>query len=142
MIRAVLDVNVLVSGFPSPDSIPGLLIGYWLAEEFKLVTSVHILQGTNRVWKKDYFRFRFREEQVQNSMNALRRLADIVEPAPHVRNVADDDEDDLVLATAVSGDADYLVTGDKGLLRHCEYESIVIMSPRDFLNLLTASFND
>ena len=45
-------------------------------------------------------------------------------------------EDDLVLATAVSGDADFLVTGDKQLLALGTYQSVSIVSPRDFIGVL------
>ncbi len=45
-------------------------------------------------------------------------------------------EDDLVLATAVSAAADYLVTGDKQLQRLGGYHGVAIVSPRDFLALL------
>jgi predicted nucleic acid-binding protein len=44
--------------------------------------------------------------------------------------------DDVVLATAVSAHADYLVTGDTGLLHVGNYEGVQILSPRAFLDLL------
>jgi len=63
-------------------------------------------------------------------------LADIVTPADDVHSVAEDDEDELVLATAVAARADYLVTGDKYLLRISEFRGIPIVSPREFLDIL------
>jgi predicted nucleic acid-binding protein len=53
-----------------------------------------------------------------------------------VEGVATHPEDDLVLATAVSGGAQFLVTGDHRLLALREYEGVVIVSVREFLALL------
>jgi predicted nucleic acid-binding protein len=47
-----------------------------------------------------------------------------------------DPEDDLVLASARLGGADYLVTGDRGLLDLTQHEQFAIVSPRDYLALL------
>lgn len=51
--------------------------------------------------------------------------------------VATHPEDDLVLATALSGSAEVLVTGDKQLIRLGRIEQVAIMSPREFLTMLT-----
>jgi predicted nucleic acid-binding protein len=47
------------------------------------------------------------------------------------------DKDDLpVLGTALAGQADYLVTGDKDLLALGEFHSTVILNPRSFYDRL------
>lgn len=51
MIRAVLDVNVLVSGFPAPGGVPEQLIDRWLAHQFELILSEHIIDGVARAWQ-------------------------------------------------------------------------------------------
>ena len=53
-----------------------------------------------------------------------------------IRPVTGDSEDDAVLATARPGSAQYLVTGDTGLLGRSVYEGIKIVTPRAFLTLL------
>lgn len=58
-----------------------------------------------------------------------------------VRGVATHASDDLVIATAVSGSADYLVTGDRDLrLRVREYGGVAIVSPAEFLEILARRF--
>lgn len=47
-----------------------------------------------------------------------------------------DPEDDLVLATGRLARADYLVTGDRGLLELGSYEGMEIVTPRQFIALL------
>ena len=53
-----------------------------------------------------------------------------------VEDVATHPEDDLVLATALSGGAQFLVTGDHKLLGLKTYRGLVIVSVREFLALL------
>jgi predicted nucleic acid-binding protein len=45
-------------------------------------------------------------------------------------------EDDAILATALSGKADFLVTGDRQLLRLGTYRGVRIVTARDFLTIL------
>jgi predicted nucleic acid-binding protein len=51
-----------------------------------------------------------------------------------VHGVATHSEDDLILATAVSAEADYLVMGDRKLQDLVTYEGVTIASPRQFLD--------
>jgi len=44
-----------------------------------------------------------------------------------------DPEDDKFLSCAVSGEATYLVTGDKGLLSLEQYRGLRIMGVREFI---------
>lgn len=59
-----------------------------------------------------------------------------------VAGVATHPEDDLVLATAISGSADYLVTGDRQLRQLGSFQGVVIVSPRTFLDLLASVEGD
>jgi predicted nucleic acid-binding protein len=53
-----------------------------------------------------------------------------------VTGVASHPEDDVVLATALSGSAQYLVTGDHGLLELRTYRDLIIVSVHEFLATL------
>ncbi len=65
MIRAVLDVNVIVSGFSTSEGIPAEVVAAWLEDKFDLVLSKHILRGAARTWGKPYFRARITPEEAQ-----------------------------------------------------------------------------
>jgi putative PIN family toxin of toxin-antitoxin system len=132
----LLDVNVLVSGFPASAGTPALLIERWLRREYELVLSEHILTGVARAWTNAYFRTRYAGDEPQHALTLLRHQETIVTPVATVQGVADDEEDDLVLATAVAGMVSHLVTGDRGWLRLETYQNLVILTPRDFLSLL------
>jgi putative PIN family toxin of toxin-antitoxin system len=55
-------------------------------------------------------------------------------PAPVCR----DSDDDVVLAAALAGSADAIITGDKDLLVLKKFRKIRILSPRQFLELVEA----
>lgn len=136
MIRAVLDVNVIVRGFSAAVGGPAEVVAAWSEGEFELVLSEHIFRGTIRTWSKPYFRARITPNEVRENLDRLRTEATLVVPVDTVHGVADDEEDDPVLATAVAGQVSHLVTGDNGLLELVRYEEIAIVSPRDFLEVL------
>lgn len=136
MIKATLDANVLVSGFVAPQGVPGEILGHWGNITFELIISEHIIASAERAWQKPYFLARFTADEVAQSVARLRADGVIVAPATTVVGVAADEEDDLVLATAVAGEAAYVVTGDHGFLRVDIYRGISIISPREFLSLL------
>jgi len=58
---------------------------------------------------------------------------EVVEPARLPRPVCRDKDDDWVLATALAGRAEVIVSGDKNLLTIKEFQGIKILSPRQFV---------
>ena len=69
-------------------------------------------------------------------LEQLRRRVHLVEPTRLPAPVSRDVDDDMVLATAVAGNAAVIVTGDLDLLVLRSYGRIEIVAPRDFLGLL------
>jgi putative PIN family toxin of toxin-antitoxin system len=136
VIAAVRDANVIVSGFPSRRGAPAELIARWLDREFRVVVSEHILSGVVRAWSRPWFRERISHREIDRALLLLRTRAVVVNPASGVHGVARDDKDDLVLATAIAGKADFLVTGDRALREIGEFSRVTIRSPREFVAVL------
>lgn len=139
MIRAVLDTNVLVSGFVGFErgtAAPAQVLHLWLNRAFDLLLSEHVLDEVFRSFGKPYFRQRRTPEQVSQALTVLRQAGTVVPITAHVQGVASHPEDDLVLATAISGRAEYLVTGDAGLRAVGAYQGVMVVSPRRFLEIL------
>lgn len=136
MIRATLDVNVLASGFQDTPGAPAVLIESWIRGAYELIISDHILGGLNRTLQKPYFRQHMTPNQVDRVLAILRIRAQIVTPRVSVHGVGEDEEDDLVLSTALSGAAEFLVTGDRHLQQIGNYQGLIILPPREFLGVL------
>jgi putative PIN family toxin of toxin-antitoxin system len=69
-------------------------------------------------------------------LEAYRDQATIVRPAAMPLAVCRDRDDDKVLAAAIAGKADLIVTGDEDLLVLGQHCGIRILSPRQFVELL------
>jgi predicted nucleic acid-binding protein len=69
-------------------------------------------------------------------MNLLKSESTITPIKTRVQGIATHPEDDVILATAVSTKADYLVTGGSKLQQVGTYKAVTILSPRRFLETL------
>jgi putative PIN family toxin of toxin-antitoxin system len=136
VIRAVLDANIFVSGFPARAGVLAELIDRWRAGSYGLVVSQHILDEVAGAWTKPYWRARFSEAQVERAL-LLRAEAELTPLTVPVVDVASHPEDDLVLSAAVSVAVDYLATGDKKLQALGRYGGVSILSPHAFFAILT-----
>lgn len=137
MIRATLDVNVRASGLLAEAGTLAEVIDYWTNLAFELVVSEHILVGLERTWHKPYFQRRFDPDRVVRALASFRAQATLVAPVTTVQGVATDEEDDLVLATALAGSVRFLVTGDRRLQELGRYKDVSIISPLQFLEALS-----
>jgi putative PIN family toxin of toxin-antitoxin system len=139
VIRAVVDTNVLASGFvrSNPLAAPVQLLDAWRAQRFELISSAAILAELERTLRSPYFARRLSEEQIEQDLLLLTEEASFTEVTAVVSGVATHPEDDRILATAVSARADYLVTGDAPFRRRVPgYQGVVLVGPREFLELL------
>lgn len=141
MISAVLDTNTIASGilgFRNSDSIPGALLRLWRKGIFTLVISKHIRDEVKSLLQKPYFKRHLTPQEISRIQALLKFQAKQVLITADVQNVATSPEDDIVIATALSAKADYLVTGDGPLLKKVGsiYQSIHLVTPNNFLKIL------
>lgn len=145
MIEATLDANVIASGllgYRRETSAPGTILRLWIAQSYLLITSDHLLMEVKNTINEPYFLTNVEPAIRTLMMTALDEQAIRTPLTAQVTGVASHPEDDLVLATAVSAAADYLVTGDRQLLKVGVYEGVAIVSPRDFLDILGLRTDD
>jgi putative PIN family toxin of toxin-antitoxin system len=145
VIRAVLDTNVLASGFvgfAASNRAPARLLRLWKEQRFELVLSADIMAELLDTFAAPYFRRNLTLDQIKRAELLLRSEATFAPRTVHVSGVATHAEDDLVLSAAVSARADFLVTGDRKLLQVGSYLGVSILAPRAFLDLLELTAND
>ncbi|MFN8678241.1 MAG: putative toxin-antitoxin system toxin component, PIN family [Thermomicrobiales bacterium] len=129
-----LDTNVLGPGLIGETGAAARLTRLWSDGAFVLVVSDHILAELERSYTDPYFAARVPSERAAALVNVVRNDATVVELSAEVQGVATHPEDDLVLATAISGEASVLCTRDKQLLKLRTFEGIEILSPGEFLD--------
>ncbi len=139
MIRAVLDTNVLASGITHSKGHSGQLIMAWRRRAFHLIVSEHILEELAETLEDRFFKKRLTRRERQSAVTHLRRRAQLIEINEinaQVPGVSLSTKDSLVLATAESARASYVVTGDAEFRSVKEYQGIAIVSPAEFLDIL------
>ena len=136
MISAVLDTNILASGAIKPSSIPGQILKQWRDGKFELIISQHILSELEETLNKSYFRNILKTQDIDDFLELLLSEAILTLITTTIQGVATHPEDDLVLATAESGKASFVVTGDHGLQNLKQFKNIKIVSPSTFSEIL------
>lgn len=139
MIRAVLDSNTHVSAAIVSYGASAELIRAWREGKFLLISCQAILSEVAEVLHRPHIRNKYRgitEETIRTLVSHLEKFAIVTPGKLHLHVVSADPEDDEVLACAVEGEADYVVTGDPHLQDLKIYEGIRIVTPREFLEIL------
>lgn len=136
MRRVVLDANTLASGAVTTTGTLAAILDAWRSGKVSVIVSEPILVGLERTFQKPYFKRHLTADQSFRFLMLLRKRAIISPITVSVQAIATHPEDDLILATAVSAKADYLVTGDTKLQGLETYSGVRILSPRAFLDLL------
>lgn len=137
MIRAVIDINVIISAVIIPRGFPSEIWTAWKKKQFDLVISDGMLiELTGKLSLPKISRYGITEVDISFIITLLRAQSELIPiRSKEIVIVTKDPEDDLVLATFKSN-ANYLVTGDKRLLGLKEYAGAKIVSPREFISIL------
>lgn len=85
-----------------------------------------------RRWKK----YGIDDNTIKDVLGNLLKYSVLVADLPDVKEIADDPADDKVLATAVAGRAETIVTGDSHLLKLSQYRNIEIVTPGAFSTMM------
>ena len=130
--RVVLDANIFVSALLGKGS------PFHLYEAFKIgaievVCSKQLLSELAEVLLRP--KFDIRSDEIKVLFRLLRHKATIVR-ALHRVAVCRDPKDNFILECALSGNASWIVTGDKDLLVLNPFRGIRIVPPTDFLKHL------
>jgi len=130
MMRVVLDTNVYISALMF-GGLPGSLLDLALLQSFVLVISPARLDELD-----EKLRLKFGVSAEDNGIirAKLENNAEIVRPDMILDVIKNDPDDNRVLECAVKGSADYIVTGDRHLLKLGSYEAISIVTIRQFLD--------
>lgn len=135
-MRLLLDTNIIVSGLLTSNGAPAKLLRAWLDLRFELVTSEEQIDELRRVLAYGRLKSRIHPEQARDFVENLEVLAIVATDLPHLQ-ASPDPADNVILATAVAGHADAVVTGDKAdVLALGEVEGIPVITAREALKRL------
>ena len=126
-MRVFLDTNVLVGAFASRGLCADLL--RHILVEHDLLTGERVLTELKRTLLK---RINVPPKVVAEIEHLLRDHEVVDEPRRHLDLGLRDPDDEWIVASAVAGKADALVTGDRDILQTIVHLPIRVYSPRQF----------
>jgi putative PIN family toxin of toxin-antitoxin system len=130
MIRVVADTNIFISVLMF-GGLPGAFLDLAFLPVFTLVTSPVLLDELD---EKLRLKFGLSSTDADLVRSKLEANADLIGTVETPKIVKADPDDDRVLECAVAGRADYIVSGDRHLLKLGSYDDIPILTVRQFLN--------
>ena len=135
-MRVVLDTGILIAALITKDTPPDRIYQAWRKRRFELVTSQWQLDEFRRVSRYPKLRKYLQPIEAGNLVNGLRHRARFLEELPDV-DLSEDPDDNPLLAMAIAGEVDYLVSGDKrDVLALKKVGKASIVTARRFLAML------
>ncbi len=132
-MRVLFDTNVLTSAFTSS----GLChLAYERATiRATLITAPRLLDELQRTLVK---KMKIEAGLAGEIRAELESELELVEPEAPPKAICRDKDDDWVLAAALAGRVEIIVSGDNDLLTLKEFQGIKILTPRQFIELINA----
>ena len=130
-MRLLLDTNTAISGLIW-QGFPGKLIDEAVSGQIQLISTKILLDELLEVLQKPKFKKNIERLSitVEDLFEGYANLVELVEPVDLKDSVCRDPDDDNVLAAAIGGKADLIVSGDDDLLVLRNYQGIPILRPR------------
>lgn len=135
MLRVTSDTNILISGLVFPRGKPFEVLALARDGKINLTVSNAILDEMEDVLQR---KFQWTAEETADARERIRRIARTVHPAVQIDVIKEDPPDNRILECAVAAGADFIVTGDKDLLRLGRYDSIHMVTASELLEVSRA----
>lgn len=126
-MKLLLDTNVLVAALIARGTCSDLL--EHCVRQHVVISSQPLLNELREVLER---KFRQRPVDVRGALKLFAETFSLVTPEPLAQPICRDADDDMVLATALTGECAAIVTGDQDLLILASFRDIRIVSPSMF----------
>lgn len=137
MLKIVFDTNIYISAFVIPGGNAERAYIHAIEGDFALYTSVAILTELARKLEE---KFGWEKRRIAQLITSISDVATVLKTTPCLKVLADD-PDNRILECALKSGADFLVTGDKHLLKLTTYENFEIIKLSNFLRILQRTTN-
>ena len=133
-MRITLDTNIMVASTfwaGAPDRIMRLVED----EKVDLVLSEDIIGELLGVLEYEELKKKAKDNGLvmRRSVEKIVSVSEVINPQRRLFVIKEDPDDDKFIECAVEGDAEYLISRDKHLLKLKKYKKIRIVKPEEFL---------
>ncbi|MFW5636346.1 MAG: putative toxin-antitoxin system toxin component, PIN family [Thermodesulfobacteriota bacterium] len=142
MIRIVPDTNIWISAILSPGGPAAVVFMKVIDGDYKLLTSPMIIEEIQRVLRypkilKNLEKNKIPLSKIELYIKKTLALAEIFEDSDIPKVISDDASDNMILACARAGSADFIISGDHHLTALGSYEGIPIVNPSHFESIIS-----
>jgi putative PIN family toxin of toxin-antitoxin system len=81
-------------------------------------------------------KFKLNEHTVDDYINTIKYFSIKVFPQNKIDNISRDKDDDKFLKCGIESNVDFIVTGDIHLLEIKKYENIIMIKPKEYLEIV------
>jgi len=132
-MKVFLDTNVLAAAFATRGLCSDLMRE--VLENHELVSSLEVVAELKRILTK---KFKVPQEQTEEILDLIHSSAHIASPSAASSYPIDDPDDVPHISAAENSACAVFVTGDKELWKVSPVGKMLICSPRDFWNMISA----
>jgi uncharacterized protein len=133
VLRITIDTNIIISALNFSGN-PARILDMAEAGDIRLAISDDILSEVERVLLRP--KFGWSQERIDTAILDLSGFTEHVRPTQRIDVVKEDPTDNRIVECAAAAGSEYLVSGDKHLLKVGQYRGIKIVTPADFLEIL------
>jgi putative PIN family toxin of toxin-antitoxin system len=133
VLRVTADTNIIISALNFSGN-PARILDMAEAGEIRLAISDDILNEVERVLQRP--KFGWTQDQVDDAIRGLSAFTEHVEPKQRIDVIKDDPADNRIIEAAVASGSEYLVSGDRHLLKVGQYHGVKIVTPADFIGII------
>jgi putative PIN family toxin of toxin-antitoxin system len=126
-MRVVLDTNVVIAAFATR-GLSSEIFEVCISEHTIIISEFILFEIKEKLSEKIHIP----QHTAQNIITYIRDISEVVEPEELYEPICRDRDDDMIIATALAGKAQFIITGDKDLLVLKSYEDIRMLTPREF----------
>ncbi|GHU75151.1 hypothetical protein FACS189461_0860 [Spirochaetia bacterium] len=132
-MKVVIDINIFVSSF------------FWKGNPRKVVNrsrdgldelyiTQEILEQISKVINRP--KFNANKDGVMFFIKSIEEIAKFILVTEKIQNGSRDVDDNVILECGITGNVDYIITGDDDLLVLKEFNGIKIVAPKEYLEII------
>jgi putative PIN family toxin of toxin-antitoxin system len=132
-MKIVLDANIFISSFFWGGN-PKIIIERIIAGSDELFITKEILDEIEDVIRRP--KFHADNDGINYFINSIEEIGNKITPQKKIKNGSRDRTDNKYIECGITANADYIISGDIHLLELKKYESIKIITAREYLNIV------
>ncbi|OGC06763.1 putative toxin-antitoxin system toxin component, PIN family [candidate division WOR-1 bacterium RIFOXYD2_FULL_36_8] len=132
-LKIVLDTNIIISATLT-EGVSFEILKLWRKKIFSVITTEEILAEYCSILSRENFCLPI--AIIKTIIDEFKNNSLVITSKSQLNLIKNDPSDNKFIETAVDSKANFIVSGDNHLLALKKYKDIIILSPRNFLDVL------